>query len=136
MSEEIEGGDDMQTLFTNILGSEVTIKDNIDSVEEKIFITFIKKIEDSQLVENKLFEEGGVELSRVTDPLWFVIENSFKFIYGEKATDLILWYVYDRFSPDGEIIELEDEGGKTYILKTPKDLWSYIQYQFPQDNPE
>ena len=108
MSEEIEGGDDMQTLFTNILGSEVTIKDNIDSVEEKIFITFIKKIEDSQLIENKLFEEGGVELS----------------------------YVYDRFSPDGEIIELEDEGGKTYILKTPKDLWSYIQYQFPQDNPE
>ena len=90
----------------------------------------------SKVIENKLFEEGGVELSRVTDPLWFVIENSFKFIYGEKATDLILWYVYDRFSPDGEIIELEDEGGKTYILKTPKDLWSYIQYQFPQDNPE
>jgi hypothetical protein len=136
MSEEIEGGDDMKTLFTNILGSEVTIKDNISGVEENIFITFIQKIEDSQLVENKLFEEGGIELSRVTDPLWFVIENSFKFLYGEEATDLILWYIYDRFSPDGEIIELEDESGKTSILKNPKDLWSYIQFHFPQNNPE
>jgi len=136
MSDEFEGIQDIKDLFNQVLGSEVTIKDNIDATEEGVFIVFIKKLEEAYEIENKLFEAGGIELTKITDPLWFVLENSFKFLYGEEASELIFWYIFDRFNPDGSIVPLEDENGKQYIFKDPKDLWSYIKYRFPQDSEE
>jgi len=40
-----------------------------------------------------------------------------------------MWYIHNRFNPDGSLIDLEDEDGKIYKLKTPEDLWSYIKYK-------
>lgn len=136
MSEEFEGIDDIKDLFNQILGSEVIIKDNIDATEEGVFVVFIKKLEEAYNIENQLFDVGGLELAKVTDPLWFVLENAFKFLYGEEAADLVWWYIFDRFNPDGSVVPLEDENGKEYIFKDAKDLWSYIKYRFPQDSEE
>lgn len=134
MSEEFDSTRDIKDLFNQVLGSEVTIKDNIDATEEGVFLIFIKKLEEAYKIENKLFEISGIELGRVIDPIWFVLEHSFKFLYGEEATDLIMWYIFDRFNPDGSIIPIEDEDGKQYIFKDPKDLWSYIKYTFPNED--
>jgi len=136
MSEEFEGSKDIKDLFKRILGSEVIIKDNIDATEKGVFLIFLKKLEKAYEVENKLFEEGGLELARVTDPLWFVIENSFKFLYGEEVTDLVFWYIFDRFNPDGTIVPIEDEGGKQYIFKDANDLWSYVRYYMNTKDPD
>jgi len=136
MSEEFEGAQDIKNLFKQILGSEVIIKDNIDATEEGVFLAFIKKLEEAYEIENKLFEVSGIELGKVTDPLWFVLENSFKFLYGEEAAELIWWYIFDRFNPDGSIVPLEDEDGKQYIFNDPKDLWAYIKYRFPEEDEE
>ena len=133
MSEEFEDFQTLKDLFKQILGSEVTIKDNIDATEESVFILFIKKLEAAYETENKLFEVGGLELAKVTDPLWFVLENSFKFLYGEEAADLIWWYIFDRFNPDGTIVPLEDEKGRQYTFTTPKELWDYIKFRFPKE---
>ena len=136
MSEEFEGLGDIKDLFNQILGSEVTIKDNIDATEEGVFLVFIKKLEEAYEIENKLYEVSGIELAKVTDPLWFVLETSFKFLYGEEAADLIWWYIFDRFNPDGSVVPLEDEDGKQYTFNDPKDLWAYIKYRFPEENEE
>lgn len=133
MSEEVNGSDDIKNLFKQVLGSEVNIKDNIDATEEGVFVIFIKKLEEAFEIENIVFKEGGIELGKATNPLWFVIENSFKFLYGEEATTLIFWYVMDRIGDDGKIIPIEDEKGKQYIFKDPKDLWRYIKYRYPQE---
>jgi hypothetical protein len=50
--------------------------------------------------------------------------------YGEWKTELMLWYIYDRISLDGDLnpIILEDKGKeKSIIIKTPEDLWDAIQ---------
>tara|TARA_B100001094_G_C17970635_1_gene690111 strand:- start:483 stop:872 length:390 start_codon:yes stop_codon:yes gene_type:complete len=122
---------DIKGLFKKILGSEVNIKDNIQVTEKSVFCLFIKKLEESNKIENELIETGGIDCNKVTDPLWIVIENLLKFVYGEQAADTILWYIYDRFNPDGTVIPLEDEDGKQYIITTPDDLWSYIKYRYP-----
>jgi hypothetical protein len=134
MDNEFEGINDIKELFNQILGSEVTIKDNLDATEEGVFLVFIKKLEEAYEMENDLFEVSGIELTKITDPLWFVLENTFKFLYGEEAANLVWWYVFDRFNPDGTIVPLEDESGKQYTLNSPKDLWSYIKYRFPKDS--
>jgi hypothetical protein len=127
----MEEFDDIKGLFKKILGSEVNIKDNIKATEKSVFCLFINNLEKSNTMENKLIDEGGVDCSKLTDPLWIVIENLFKFLYGEKATGIIMWYIYERFNPDGTIIPLEDKQGKQYILTTPEDLYSYIKYRYP-----
>jgi hypothetical protein len=134
MDNEFEGINDIKELFNQILGSEVIIKDNLDATEEGVFLVFIKKLEEAYEMENDLFEVSGIELTKITDPLWFVLENTFKFLYGEEAANLVWWYVFDRFNPDGTIVPLEDESGKQYTLNSPKDLWSYIKYRFPKDS--
>lgn len=119
----------LQELFKGILGTEVSIKDNLDANEEIAFKLFIERLELAYNTENKIFEEGGIELTKVTDHLWFVVESCFRTIYGEDATDMIIWYIYDRFNPDGSIVPLEGPGDKLFIIKDPSDLWSYIKYK-------
>jgi hypothetical protein len=127
----MENFKDIKGLFKKVLGSEVTVKDNIQVTEESVFCLFVEKLEQSHKLEMKLIDVAELDCNKVTDPLWLVIENLLKFVYGEEAANIIMWYIYDRFNPDGSIVPLEDEKGKTYLLSTPKDLWSYIKYRYP-----
>ena len=75
--EDLSGHNkDLKKLFNLILGVDVNIKDNIDQSEELIFKKFIDKLEASYNIENKVFETSGIDLTKVTDGLWFVVENT------------------------------------------------------------
>lgn len=119
--------DDLKNLFNGVLGSEIKIKDNIDATEEKVFCLFIKKLDETFEMENKIYETAGIDLNKVNDGLWFVVENSFRFLYGEDATELIMWYVLNRTNEDGEVEYLEDEDGKKHIIDTPQKLFKQIK---------
>ena len=62
------------------------------------------------------------------------MENSFRFLYGEEATELIMWYVFNRIDENGEIEHLQDEDGKEYILDTPQKLWKQIKGRYRDDS--
>lgn len=133
MKGEFEGAKDMKTLFEGILGSDVIIKDNLDATEETVFDVFLKKLDESRLKEDVIFDEAGIDLKQVTDPLWLVVESMIKMLYGTDAADLMLWWLFERFDPStGELLELFDEdSGKKYRLETPRDLYAYIKHRFP-----
>ena len=128
--EDFEGKKEIINLFNSILGSKVSIKDNMDKTEESIFVHFVNELDKAQTAEHKLFENSKIELNHYTDPLWNVIENLLKLLYGEEQAELIQWYIYDRFNADGSIVPIEDESGKKYIFTNPEDLWSYINYRY------
>lgn len=130
MDELFEGEEDIRNLFRKMLGSDIIIKDNISENEEKLFILFVEQLENAKKLEDKVVELG-LEVKPLVDPLWVVIENMLKLQFGLDTTQLIIFYLYERFNPDGTIIALEDEGtGKKYILKEPKDLFSYIKFRY------
>ncbi len=131
--EDFEGKKEIINLFNKILGSKVSIKDNISKTEETLFVHFIEKLDKANIDEQKLFELSGLEIGRYTNPLWDVIENILKLLYGEESASLIQWYILDRFNPDGTIVPIEDENGKQYKFNTPEDLWSYINYRYKKD---
>ena len=130
---EFDGIDDVKNLFKEILGSEVIVSDSMDITEEIIFVVFIQRLEESFEIENKLYEIGNIELGQITEPLWFVLEQTFKLLYGEEATNLVWWYIFDRIEKDGSVIPFVDEDGKEYNFKKAKELWMYINHRFPQD---
>ena len=125
-----EGEEDIRNLFRKMLGSDIIIKDNISENEEKLFILFVEQLESAKKLEDKI-TELGLEVKSLVDPLWIVIENLLKLQFGLDTTELVMFYLYERFNPDGTIIALEDEEtGKKYILKEPKDLFSYIKFRY------
>lgn len=124
MNDEFGDIEEIKNMFTEILGSEVNVKDNIDNTELDIFVILIKKLEEAVRVETKS------DVSKATDPLWFVIEIGLESMYGEEAKELIYWYIFDRFEKDGSLIPLEDEDGKIYIFKDVKEFYGYLKYKF------
>jgi len=131
MSEDFKDAEEIRELFQSILGSDVTIKDNLKATEETVFCLFIQKLDESRIKEDIVFEEGQIDLKSITDPLWLVIENMMKMLYGVDATEIILWYLFDRFSPDGSLAELFDEKeNKKFKVSTPKELFKFIKHRF------
>lgn len=117
----------IKKLFDTVLGASTTVKDNIKVTESTVFEILIQKADDSLNVEDKLVEVADISIAKITDPLWFVIENQFKLIYGEEATELIMWYLMERLDEDNNVIPLEDEEENRIILNKPIDLWNYLQ---------
>jgi len=131
--EEINGFENIKELFEEILGSDIIIKDSMDVNEEIVFIVFIEKLEEAFKIEEEIFTSSGIELGSITEPLWFVLENSFKLLYGEDATNLVWWWIFDRVDKDGEIIPYIDEDGRELFFSNTQELWLYINHRFPQD---
>ena len=117
-------------LFTEILGVEPNIKDNIEGDEEMVFSIIIRHLENSKYDEDKIFEYARVDLTQITDPLWAVLEAQLQLLYGEDGAETIFWYLFDRVDKDGVINPLVGKDGKKYTLKEPKDLWNFIKYNY------
>ncbi len=133
MSGDFKDSGAIRELFKTILGSDVTIKDNLKGTEETVFCLFISKLDESRVKEDMIFDEAGIDLKKVTDPLWLVIENMMRMLYGEEATEMIMWYLFERFDSNGKLLELFDEvTKKKYKIKTPKDLFAFIKHRFPK----
>ena len=116
----------IKKVFDTVLGANTTVKDNIKATESTVFEILIQKADDSLNLEDKL-GEMDIDITKITDPLWFVIENQFKLIYGEEATEIIMWYLMERLDEDNNVIALEDEDENKIILNKPIDLWKYLQ---------
>lgn len=127
MPEEPEEIKHIKKLFDTVLGADTVIKDNIKATESTIFEMLIQKADYSLDLEDKLAKIADINLTEVTDPLWFIIETQFKLIYGEEATELIMWYLMERLDENGNVIALEDEEDNQIILNNPIDLWRYLQ---------
>jgi hypothetical protein len=126
----------IKKLFDTVLGANTTVKDNIKATESTVFEILIQKADDSLNLEDKL-GEMDIDITKITDPLWFVIENQFKLIYGEEATEVIMWYLMERLDEEGNVVALEDEDENKIILNKSIDLWKYLQktvFNKPLDN--
>ena len=55
--EDFEGKKEIINLFNKILGSKVSIKDNISKTEETLFTYFVNKLDESHNNEEELFPD-------------------------------------------------------------------------------
>ena len=123
--------EDIRNLFVEILGSDVNIKDTIEASDEAVFCLLVNKLDKAHKDDEALFELSGIDLTKSKNELWLVIESLLKLYYGESSHDLIMWWILDRFNPDGKIVPFEDEKGKTYSIITAKDLYAFIKHRHP-----
>ena len=124
---------ELKNLFKQVLGSDVTIKDNIDLSEKSFFCLLVNKLDYTHIDDEELFELSGIDLTKMHNNLWLVIEALLKLTYGIYAFDMIMWYILDRFNPDGKIVPFKDEKGKITTISSPKELYDFIKHRFPAE---
>jgi hypothetical protein len=98
--------------------------------EKEVFIENISILEEILQRSDKLFNGYSIDLYMYEEPFLQIIENLFLLKYGEIISEIVFWYLYDRKDDDGNIYPLvfeeEDKEPVDIILKTPTDLWKFI----------
>lgn len=122
--------EDIKKLFSLILGSKVnTTSKPIEIDKKELFIFTLQQLEICLEKEDKI-EEIGINISSITDQLWFIIENLVFAFYGSNVSDLVMWFLYERIDEDGEIQYYIGDDEVEYLFNSPEDLWSYINHHF------
>ena len=120
----------MKKPLQNKFGKGLDIKESPKTEaerEEALFIDTIETLEHIWFAEHQLGDEFGIDLTAFSQYYYHAIENLVIAKYGYDKADVSWWWVLDRFDEEGELVEIEDEDGKIYLLKTPKDLWKFLK---------
>ncbi len=115
----------------NNFGSKLKINHNTDSQEKEIFINTIETLEQCWIRTNFLQAQLGVDFYNYEQHYFTMIEDLLYLKYGDAIGSLILWYVYDRYDKDGNLLSIEvtikDKPKKEYKLKSILDLWNLVE---------
>jgi hypothetical protein len=115
----------------NNFGDKLRISRNKKSQEKEIFIDLINTLEHCWIRTNFLHEDLKIDFYSYDEAYYKMVEDLIFLKYGEAASGIILWYIYDRFNADGSLLGLEitfpNKPKKTYYLKTSLDLWNLVE---------
>jgi hypothetical protein len=97
-----------------------------------LFIDIINVFDECNQRTEDLEETYMMGISNYDEAFYLMVENLLYIHYGEWKTDIILWWVYDRFGPEGEImaIELNDHDSnskESVVVETAEQLWSLFK---------
>ena len=100
--------------------------------EKDIFINVVDILDQCWERSNDLSEEFGMDMTSYDEPFYLMIENLLYVKYGEWKTDVILWWAYNRFNENDELmpIKLNDHVEKTeeeISVETPEQLWEFLK---------
>jgi hypothetical protein len=114
-------------------GKNLIIKKRNSPIDEKeMFCGLVDLLENIVLRGQEMFDNYNLNLSEYDEDFYIIIENLLVLNFGEWKTELILWYVWERKNPEGEIAAMEwtnedTNETKTIILKTSEELWDVLQ---------
>mgnify|MGYP003653625544 FL=1 len=120
----------MKDILQDKFGQGLNIKESPKTESEREEALFIDTIETLEFIydeDHKLNEVYGIDLLGHSQYYYHVIENLIVSKYGYDKADIIWWWILDRFAEDGELLGVATENGDVYILKTPLDLWKFLQ---------
>jgi MoaA/NifB/PqqE/SkfB family radical SAM enzyme len=114
--------------INELLGSKVTIEESPKSTKKKDEEFFMGLLEQLCQIEAAaaMLQAIGIK-STNENPFYISIKMLMFKIFGEMKTEIILWWVFESISPDGDVYPLVDEDGKKHVIKTPTQLYKFIK---------
>jgi hypothetical protein len=114
-------------------GKNVNIKSKKKKTisEKETLIDIIILLEEC-FVRSSLLEQNNLNIMNYEESFYIMVENLLYLKYGENKTDIILWWVYDRFDEEGEIKSIkllsnEDGGEKEIVIQTAEQLYEFLK---------
>jgi hypothetical protein len=115
--------------ISELWGSKITVEENPKSAkkkDEKFFMNLLEQLCQMEAV-TALLSSVGISIDNQENPIFKSLEMLMNEHYGEMKTAIILWWVFDSLTPDGDVYPLVDEEGKQHKIKTPTQLYKFIK---------
>jgi len=115
--------------LSEFMGKGVEISENPKSSkkqEEKFFLELVEvlcQMEASAAVINSL----GIDLSKYEEMHIKAISMLAEKHFGELKTSIIMWWIFESISSEGEVYPLMDENGIKHMIKTPLQLYKFLK---------
>jgi len=117
-------------------GKNINIKRRNDEPSEKeIFLDIIQIVDDcwkrTQFMENDVL----IDMSSYEESFYLVIENLIFLHYGEWKGHMILWWLFERFDEEGELLPIEvtfhankeNTEPEEHLVENPEQLWDLLK---------
>jgi hypothetical protein len=129
MSEEHAKG--VKQSIESIIRTDTVLrrkKKSEDDLNRESFEKLIRTMEEIQVRDALMLAELGLDYSDYNEKFYEVIDRLFSLYFGEQASEVIFFYIYERINPDGSVNDLVDQEGKIVPLDSPSDLWYLVNY--------
>ena len=122
----------MEEKFKNLselLGQNVKVEENLKSIKKKEELFFHELITHLCQIEavGAVLSQVGFNVEKYENPYYKSIAMLLNKHYGQIKSSIILWWVFDSLTPDGDVYPLMDEDGKKHIIKTPTQLFKFLK---------
>jgi len=94
--------------------------------EEKFFVELMDVLCQIEAY-SKVAETLGINLTNYENNHFQAIEMLLEKIYGEFATTVTIWWIFESLKPDGGVYPLIDENGVKHVINTPLQLYKFIK---------
>ena len=122
----------MEEKFKNLselLGQNVKVEENPKSIKKKEELFFHELITHLCQIEavGAVLSQVGINVDKYENPYYKSTSMLLTKYYGEMKTAIILWWVFDSITPEGDVYPLLDEEGKKHIINTPTQLYKFLK---------
>jgi hypothetical protein len=95
--------------------------------KRELFFLIIQSIEEINIRQTLLYADMRIDFSTYDEKFFTVMDSLIEISFGKQCSDLIGFYLYDRFAEDGSMIPILTEDGRELYLKDPYELWDLMK---------
>jgi len=94
--------------------------------QKDLFVGIIITLQASQTREFLTQTELKLDFSSYDEMFLQIIDSLLLLHFGKEGYEVISFYLYEKFNPDGTVNELFDEEEKIVPSTTPGDIWNIL----------
>jgi hypothetical protein len=125
----MEGYDEIKKAVDQLLKVNSTVKRKKKAYLDKqkdLFTSIIMALQATQIRTSLVSSELKVDFSTYDEMFLQLIDSLILLHFGKDGFEVINFYLYDKFNPDGTVNELYDDEEKIVPSETPEDIWNIL----------
>ena len=116
----------IKSYIEDILGTKSSLRDKLPSKKSREKQLFCEVLQNLQFVNSRTMgmkHDYKVNFMDYDDPFYVTIENLLKLHYTKEQQNVINWWLYDKYLPTGEVLNLVNKETEEVIPSdTPEDI--------------
>lgn len=126
---------EIQSAINEILNVKSLVRRKKKSQSDKkreLFITIINSIEQLLSRQQLMYADLQLDFSKYDEPFFDTIDALLILHFGKEGSELVGYFLYDRFNPDGSVNPIYDQNKNEVILNDAIDLWNLLVKMNPR----
>jgi len=121
----------IKSYIDDVLGTKSSLRDKLPAKKSKEKQLFCEVLQNLQFVNGRTMgmkHDYKINMMDYDDPFYVTIENLLKLNYTQEQQNIINWWLYEKFLPTGDSLNLIDKKTEDEIpTDTPEDIYEILK---------